>query len=56
MYYATKYDEWTFGLEIPYSTNEFLKRLKTSENKLIKIIFDEGRPCLYKMLNIVKKN
>ena len=55
MFYAQKYNEWDFGLEIPYSKSEFLKRLKFSQNNLIKIFFMEGRPCLYKLLNVLRK-
>lgn len=56
MHYASKYKEWTYGLEIPYSKTEYLRRLKLSENKLIKVFFDEGRPCLNKMMGVLKKH
>lgn len=55
-HYANKYDEWTFGLEIPYSKAEFLKSLNRSQNKLIEIVFDEGRPCLNKMMGVLRKH
>jgi len=56
MYYARKYNEWSFGLEIPYSKSEFVKRLKFSKNNFIKVLFDEGRPCLNKLMNVLKKH
>ena len=56
MYYAVKYNEWSYGLEIPYSKTEFLKRLKKTENSLIKIKFQKGRPCLNKLMNVLRKN
>lgn len=56
MHYAELYKNWEFGLEIPYSKTEFLSRLKIDRNKPVKIIYDEGRPCLKKALNILKVN
>ncbi len=56
MYYAKKYKQWNFGLEIPYSKKEYLKRLKLTGNILIEISFQEGRPCLNKLLFVLKKN
>lgn len=56
MYYANKYNEWSYGLEIPYSKKEYIKRLKISGNQNINILFDEGRPCLNKMMNILKRH
>jgi SAM-dependent methyltransferase len=56
MYYANKYNEWDFGLEIPFSKKEYLARLKLTGNNLIEIKYDRGRPCLNKMQNILKEN
>lgn len=56
MHYANKYDEWSYGLEIPYSKKEYLKRLKVTQNNLIKVLFDEGRPCLNKLMGVLKKH
>ncbi len=56
MHYANKYNDWIYGLEIPYSKIEFLRKLKKSNNKLLSIIYNEGRPCLNKMMKILKKN
>ncbi len=56
MLYANKYNEWSYGLEIPYSKTEYLKRLRLTKNQLINVIFDEGRPCLNKLLGVLKKH
>ena len=56
MYYAKKYNVWEFGLEIPFSKKEFLRKLDVSGNKLIKILYDEGNPCLKKVIPILRKN
>ncbi|WP_242155171.1 SAM-dependent methyltransferase [Aestuariivivens sediminis] len=56
MHYAIKYNNWSFGLEIPYSKREYIKRLKQSGNSLVKICFQEGRPCLNKLLSILRQN
>ncbi len=56
MHYAKKYKEWTYGLEIPYSKKEYIKRLKTSKNKLIKIVYNKGRPCFNKLMKMLKRH
>lgn len=56
MHFAQKYNEWDYGLEIPFSKNEYLTLLKKTPNKLIEIYFDEGRPCLSKAARILRKN
>ena len=56
MYYANKYNLWSFGLEIPYSKKEFVKRLKLSDNTLLDVQYQVGRPCMNKLLNILKGN
>lgn len=55
MFYAVKFNEWSFGLEIPYAKSEYLNRLKKINGKLIEVYFDEGRPCLVKAINILKR-
>lgn len=56
MHYANKYNEWTYGLEIPYSKKEYIKRLLCSGNKCVNVIYDEGRPCLNKLMNVLRKH
>lgn len=56
MYYANKYNDWNYGLEIPYSKTEFQRKLKKSGNKLLTVLYSEGRPCLNKMMKILKNN
>jgi hypothetical protein len=56
MFYALKFKEWNYGLEIPFSKTEYLNRLNKSDNELIEIYLDEGRPCLKKAVGILKKH
>jgi 2-polyprenyl-3-methyl-5-hydroxy-6-metoxy-1,4-benzoquinol methylase len=56
MHYAVKFKEWDYGLEIPFSKSEYLSLLNQTQNKLVKIYFDEGRPCLSKAIKILKKH
>lgn len=56
MFYALKFKEWNYGLEIPFSKKEYLAKLSMSDNNLVEIYLDEGRPCLKKAINILRKH